>query len=207
MNTSIRRVQARDRRRAAIHEASHLVIARHFKVPGIGAAIWPTGTIDPRCSVTWTGQFSIPRGAWNRLSGRRAAMIGVAGALAEEVWLERTTGERLGYLEDFFSEPDVMSPTDWNLACAQPGEATSGLIRNADRVVDLLGQPSVWNAVCQGARQLMRVGKLYGGDDQRSRDDFDGWLERRPARDAEASLLQQQIAELLAQPAAERAAR
>jgi hypothetical protein len=55
-----RRLCARDRRLAAVHEAGHLVIARHFRLITASARIFPSrGTSDSE--KLWVGNFSFSR--------------------------------------------------------------------------------------------------------------------------------------------------
>ena len=49
------RIEARDRRLAAIHEAAHVVIARRVRVEA-AAWIFRRPTADPRREKTWGGQ-------------------------------------------------------------------------------------------------------------------------------------------------------
>jgi hypothetical protein len=53
---SPRRISARDRRRAAVHEAGHLVMARHLGIVNLGAEIHK---IQPRdiYEKEWIGSF------------------------------------------------------------------------------------------------------------------------------------------------------
>ena len=104
------RIQAWDRRRAAIHEAGHIVVGRHFGCPMIGQVHKDGDVDDPLKFNTWTGQA----GSMDGKLTHGTFEVGVAGVLAEL----RYSGD--GYYAD---DPDYcwevlsnMSPTDRDLA-------------------------------------------------------------------------------------------
>jgi hypothetical protein len=82
------RIEARDRRLSAIHEAGHAVIARHIGVHVEWAEISRNDPEDER-ERAWIGRcrFYRPR----PVSRARRLMIGIAGAIAEHV--DFLTGE------------------------------------------------------------------------------------------------------------------
>jgi hypothetical protein len=105
---SLKRIIAMDRRKAAIHEAGHVVLARHLGELGAYARLERTFAPDVACEKQWAGhtEFNL-----NKLCSRRAKiMIAVAGAVAEYCW------KRWDFEEDSWYDPNVMSPTDWALA-------------------------------------------------------------------------------------------
>src|SRR3954454_2544992 len=75
------RIEARDRRKTAAHEAGHLVIARYVGIPSAAAAIWRVREINIRQSA-WIGQASC---GMERASRKRRIMCGLAGAIGERV--------------------------------------------------------------------------------------------------------------------------
>jgi hypothetical protein len=76
---SLQDVEARDKRRSAIHEAGHVVVAF---VHGSLFRAWleRTGTDAPRFEKTWIGHAENEIGGYNADVG---ALIGVAGAIAD----------------------------------------------------------------------------------------------------------------------------
>ena len=82
----LKRLEARDRRLAAIHEAGHHIIARHRGIHVIDSWIERAG--DPtRDTSAWGG-----RCRWrnpSRVSKVTRCMIAVAGMVAEELWKGR----------------------------------------------------------------------------------------------------------------------
>src|SRR5688572_4848564 len=88
-----RRICARDRRLAAVHEAGHLVIARHFRLITASARIFPTGATSD-LEKLWVGNF---RYSARMLVGKRdphvkqarpsvLRAVAVAGKVAELCW-------------------------------------------------------------------------------------------------------------------------
>jgi hypothetical protein len=132
------RIEARDRRMAAIHEAGHAVIARHVGARSAQAHIERHSAADP-FEKTWTGQCRV---AWieHKVSPAHDAMISVAGAVAEHVWdgdgdFLRAEGEWAWH------EEAIMSPTDWDMAGCAPGKPDAAFMRAVDKVIDLLTGP------------------------------------------------------------------
>src|SRR5512132_2787417 len=93
MNDRFRRWQARDRRIAAIHEAGHTVMARLEEVSA-WPKIWRRDPKDPEWKMFWGGstQYGVQLLFVTDMSRRR---IGVAGVMAEEIWMERHENHRL----------------------------------------------------------------------------------------------------------------
>jgi hypothetical protein len=54
---SIERIRARDRRAAAMHEAGHFVIGRHYGLGHLRPWIWAVPTEESRSQKTWVGQI------------------------------------------------------------------------------------------------------------------------------------------------------
>ncbi len=105
------RLQARDRRRAAIHEASHIVVAAHY-----GCEVWggifehPEATDDDL--TTWVGKTTFNREA---ITSDGAFNIGVAGCLAECINDDLYWDSQDPYVLRF-ELIEGMSPTDRALA-------------------------------------------------------------------------------------------
>lgn len=93
MKGRFRRWQARDRRIAAIHEAGHTVMARLEEVSA-WPKIWRRDPKDPEREMLWGGstQYGIQLLFVTNMSRRR---IGVAGVMAEEIWMEWHRNYRL----------------------------------------------------------------------------------------------------------------
>jgi len=166
------RIQARDRRFAAIHEAGHVVIAQKFGFP-CSASIWPD--IDSREETwlenkTWLGNVRIqyPMTFGRDLTARRRRrMIAVAGGIAEAFWKCRNRGLDLdsclhsdcwdlfglNYELDF----DVMSESDWSLSGCEP-VYPDGPFFTAVRKVAVLLRPdggALWPELIRIARGLI----------------------------------------------------
>src|ERR1700730_14271490 len=79
----LKRIEARDRRLAAMHEAGHDVMASHRGMHEVESWIERVG--DPtRHDTSWVGHCR-----WrnpSRVSKVTRCMIGVAGMVAEELW-------------------------------------------------------------------------------------------------------------------------
>jgi hypothetical protein len=131
------RIEAHDRRKVAIHEAGHAVIARHVRVTAFNPEIWrnPDAGEDEK---TWIGNIRVERS--RRISRLRMAMVAVAGAVGEHVW----SGDA-DFLENegewAWHEEAIMSPTDWERAGCAPGEPDAALMRAVAKVLVLLRGP------------------------------------------------------------------
>jgi hypothetical protein len=109
-----KRIIARDRRDAAVHEAGHVVVARQFGCEIASAWIIPVDNPGPD-ETTWTGRVQIKPPA-DPLARR---MVGVAGEVAEHLWAS-------GWIEDFC--PYAMSEGDRRLAGWDSEEPDDALI-------------------------------------------------------------------------------
>ena len=96
---ALHRINARDRRRAAAHEAGHIVIAQHFGVEVLGAAIWPVDRDDPLLEATWSGPDQRLPGCGQPircLAGDRSCRGSCRGDLVRSRWSSRP-GALLGF--------------------------------------------------------------------------------------------------------------
>jgi hypothetical protein len=146
---------ARDRRMAAIHEAGHMVAARRRRVEAY-AIIWPNDTGDPFIK-TWLGRAAFGRGV-DRASDGTHRFIGVAGAVAEFCWLEARNGDEADIdCVWTWEDPEVMSPSDWRFARAEPGEPDPRFMRAVERVYAEFNprDGALWQEVCRVARGLI----------------------------------------------------
>jgi hypothetical protein len=139
-----KRILARDRRMAAVHEASHVVVARRFALRMSSAWIVPNegGESDEK---TWIGRVQIESvDKADQLSRR---MIGVAGAVAEHLW-------QRGWIEDVY--PDGMSETDWALAGCDPDEPDDLLMDAGEEVGRLFERDGLrWQELLAETRRLI----------------------------------------------------
>jgi hypothetical protein len=162
LNHFARRLAAKDRRFAAIHEAGHVVIAQWARccpLPGwpVNAWIAPTGEMPPdRPDVngfvvykqTWVGRAEYPSHGYPALSHKRRRMIGVAGAVAEQVWEQRFDDDP--YL-DLWEVADAMSNTDWY---DEPGNWSRKYSTAANQVFHLL-RNELWPELIRTSRTLI----------------------------------------------------
>lgn len=153
---------ARDRRKCAIHEAGHYVVARHLGLRS--AAAWivrRTDVTDLMADRLWEGFTSISSAELNQISTRRVMMYGVAGVVAEEAWSLRHGSEDSGWLhpEDLLAEGG-MSETDWATARSTPCRVTPKLLRAVEDVQKLLqpGAGLLWCPLYAVARALILDG-------------------------------------------------
>lgn len=141
-----KRIQARDRRKAAVHEAGHMVIARHF---GAQAEGWLFRNEDARVSEenTWVGRMEFWGAALKPLQLR---MIACAGTVAEFCWM----GEDVW--PEYWDDPDAMSATDWRFARCKPGEPDRWCMEAIDRLGVLLSRDGpLWSELLHRARLLI----------------------------------------------------
>jgi len=85
------RLLARDRRTSAMHEAGHVTIARHFRVPAFGWRYYDAAR-DPLESSNWGGAECFASWRYSMLTPGRRAMLAVAGLVAENAWHCRAWG-------------------------------------------------------------------------------------------------------------------
>ena len=137
----LKKVHARDRRGAAVHEAGHVVIARHFGCRIASAWIIPADDPAPN-ERTWIGRAQY-QGVPADPAKRR--MIGLAGEVAEHLW-------RGGVIEDF-SPDDAMSDSDWRCAGYEPHCVDDALEEAAHDVSELLAM--LWAELIREARRLI----------------------------------------------------
>jgi hypothetical protein len=141
-----RRILARDRRAAAIHEAGHLVVARWAGAEIASAWIVQNDNPAPD-EKTYGGRVQIVQ--IGGIDPRRRRMIGVAGAVAEHLGAG-------GWIEDLWPEDSSISESDWSLAGCEPGQADEAIARAIDSVGRMLRLDGpVWPQVLREARRLV----------------------------------------------------
>lgn len=150
------RIEARDRRTAAVHEAGHLVMARHFHVVSdedaadlfSRARIWRSATMDSLSEKTWIGQC---RGLGLRsLSQTQRRMFGIAGYVAETMWRDEWFDDDMDMT---LSGYDCLSDTD-KRACGPLGEPLERAARRVGKLFDR-DTGKLWPDVLRVARQLI----------------------------------------------------
>jgi hypothetical protein len=138
-----KRILARDRRGAAVHEAGHITIAARFGMYPVSAWIVrndPAGDYER----TWIGRVQFHQ--LGRLTPQQRRMVGVAGSVAE--WL---CGG--GWIEDYFPE---MSESDWGLAGCEPDEPDGALMDAVADVGELFERDGPgWRELMTEARRLV----------------------------------------------------
>ncbi len=144
--------EAHDQENAAVHEAGHLVVARHvfanhfWSYHHLKARIYrvPEGT---RCGSTWNGDF--PFEPFD-LPPEERAKIGVAGVIAITRW----RGKSVQDLD--WKNPKTMSKCNWGICDCEPGQPTRVLLTAADAVFTLLDPAAdCWSDVFKEARRLI----------------------------------------------------
>jgi hypothetical protein len=157
---SLKQIIARDRRFAAIHEAGHVIMARHLGALVASAWLEKTGHSDVLFQRQWIGHTSCH---FNKpLSRRKKIMFAVAGAVAEKCW------ERIPFDEtvDDWYEPNVMSESDWAGTGCTAGNPSSELWGVIDHVFSLFDPETgrLWPELIKEARNLIvKTRKWEGG--------------------------------------------
>ena len=150
---NLKRIEARDRRLAAIHEAGHHVIARHRGMREVDSWIERVG--DPtRYETSWVGHCR-----WRnptRGSRRSDTMIGVAGMIAENLWKSRNDPGLMDSIYDLLDDPNCMSESDWRNAGidCDNGWTKTTQHRQIEAVIDLRSGP-LWSELLRRARKLI----------------------------------------------------
>jgi hypothetical protein len=125
-----RRIDARDRRLVAVHEAGHQLVADYLGVPMGGAYIRRAAAPEPG-ELSWCGHVSL----YGSAPAEKLCLVAVAGAVAEAAW----SGD----------EPDLamMSESDWEMA----GFASRRRVRRAGYGRDLFeALDDVWSLLRRG---------------------------------------------------------
>ncbi len=149
----LRRLEATERRLAALHEAGHAVLAREMGMLGISAEIWRARAPSPECK-SWAGHVQfLNLFASQDPFGRR--MLGVAGLVAVNLYLGREPVANSAGL-------DTLSPSDLAMAGVPADAETSlgsedshDLIRACAAVAELFRQPEIRALLFRTARRLI----------------------------------------------------
>ena len=144
----IKLLESIDRRRVAIHEAGHTVIARELGILEFGATLTRCADSDPRESTWWSGQH---RARLDRVPRRAQTMYAVAGMVAEICWEGETP------LEIDWDDPEILSPTDWGRAGCDPGIPNDALYKAVVSAFAVLNRTDgpLWPDLVREARRLI----------------------------------------------------
>lgn len=158
----LRRLEARERRLAALHEAGHAVLAREIGMLGVSAEIWRARDPSPERN-SWVGQMHFLDSLGKKAPFKRS-MIGVAGLVAVNLFLKRRAAAS-------FSGIESLSPTD--LAIAGVGRDAEGgldagdvrhLMRACQAVALVFRDPDIRRLLLRTARRLiLEAGGRYDG--------------------------------------------
>jgi hypothetical protein len=149
----LKRIEARDRLLAAIHEAAHDIIARHRGMHEVESWIERVG--DPTLyDTSWVGHCR-----WRKPSpgpSRRDVMIGVAGMVAENLWKAGFDPDRMDDIYDLLDDPNCMSESDWCNAGLDCGAVLTETQRcEIEAVIDLLSGPLRPELLVQARRLII----------------------------------------------------
>lgn len=149
------RVQAYDRRIAAIHEAGHAFMAVWLGLEA-DAWIYPV-QVDDFCEErTWLGKVDVGSSTLRR-GHPNIRMVAVAGMVAETLW---KNGHDAYFLETdiwehLLADDDSMPHSDWGLAGCNPGEPDDALYEIAAEVAWLF-MCEQWSALTGMSRDIMK---------------------------------------------------
>ena len=149
----LRKLEAMERRLAALHEAGHAVLARDMGMLGISAEIWRAREPSPE-RKSWAGHVQFLNiFADKDPFGRR--MLGVAGLVAVNLYLGRDAVAS-------FEGLDTLSPSDLAMAGVAADRESSlargdshDLIRACAAVAELFRQPEIRALLLRTARRLI----------------------------------------------------
>lgn len=140
---------ASDRRRAAIHEAGHIIVGG---VVGLvmDAYIVQIGKAT-NYDKSWIGRTCIYERRSTSITRLQWRMVAVAGAVAERCWQREIPDA------EEWSDPEMMSASDWRMAKCHPGEPDKLCIRAINDVAGMFDPCSgdKWGELCRTARQLI----------------------------------------------------
>src|SRR5262245_12197464 len=122
---SLKRIVARDRRLAAIHEAGHVTLARHLDAQVACAWLENNYRSDPLSEKQWIGHchFKFDKSP-SRKTKTLVAMVAVAGAVAEQCWQREPF-----FFPEAWYDPHIMSESDWDCTTCTPGNPSLELFR------------------------------------------------------------------------------
>jgi hypothetical protein len=152
-------ISAIDRRRAAIHEAGHVVMARHIGLTNVSAWLeeMPDSADDILYEKLWIGHTTYLQSGiiGKKLSDKKLAMFAVAGAVSECCWQRNSYDETLDY--DTWYDADTMSESDWAGCRCEPGDPSPQLLSTIEAVFLLFDRETgkLWPALLSESRRLI----------------------------------------------------
>lgn len=163
------RIQALDRRAAAIREAGHVVIGRHLGIGPVWGEIFPFDADEP--GRTWAGHTWPQPNRLGRLSHERQMMYAVAGMVSVHAWICNRSGDWPPGFRIELTDPDCMSETDWDWTDSEPGEPTDRLVRCAELVAGLLrpGAGPLWPSLLAEARSMIAAASAVARAEKRAK--------------------------------------
>lgn len=183
--------EAANRRQAAVHEAGHTVLWHAFGFDSQGY-IWPREDDD------WVGMVGPhDRDAWYDLGPVQRRMLGVAGAIAQQVWVTR-------YPTDFCTDDMsagweiLVSPDDWrcgSLVFGNPEDPDPLWYRAATLVAkrfDPMRGGDLWPELYRCAHQLIVAARNLDSAAKEAKAIYDVRLKYDMARD-EAQLYRDMV--------------
>lgn len=162
------RVEAVERRLAAIHEAGHITAAIYLGLLNVSGAIWKCGEASASSfNKSWVGDTSfrpirIKDGRAFNLRAPDLTLMAVAGSVSELCW------HGVGFLEtvenESWHDPSAMSDSDWRAAKCAPGYPTPSFIRAIEKAFRLFSRSSgiLWPQVAATARTLVVQSRSAG---------------------------------------------
>jgi hypothetical protein len=157
-----KRISARDRRIAAIHEAGHITMARHIGLTAISAWLVEMPGAG-KYEKLWIGhtRFLSPSVLKRKIPHMKFAMFAVAGAVAECCWQRTSYDETVDY--DTWNEEDAMSESDWASCRCEPGNPSTQLLTTIEAVFLLFDREvgKLWPPLLSEARRLI-VNSRFG---------------------------------------------
>lgn len=154
-----KRIEARDRRLAAIHEAGHVTMGRHLGLIVAHALLKKVPNTDMSQDKLWIGhtQYLPPSLFKTKMSQKKLAMFAVSGAVAELCWQRASLDEALD--EDRWCDPQAMSPSDWEGSGCEPGDPTRQFLKAVEATFELLNREAgkLWPSLLREARCLIEA--------------------------------------------------
>ncbi|WP_159351362.1 hypothetical protein [Roseomonas harenae] len=153
------RIILRDRRREAVHQAGHVVVARHYGATNTVAWIARrTGPVDFLLECTWHGGFRLAKEGLTRV---QITDIGLAGVAAEVAWDSITNERSSGFLPldwtDWYNVTnytETLGPADLSLAGRYEHGREDALVEDVIRLAAMLRE-QFRTALVKEARALI----------------------------------------------------
>jgi hypothetical protein len=162
VSVASRRIVAKNRRLAAIHEAGHVGMARRIGLQCVSARLEKTSH-PSQFDKLWIGQtrFLPPSLVGKIVSERDWAMFGVSGRVAEYCWRRISFDETEA--DDWYDD-EVMSASDWAACRCDPGNPTDELLETIKIVFSLFDRETgkLWRDLLVDARSLIKMSRNSG---------------------------------------------